>query len=78
MVIHHREAGEGDGEELSQFLESVLEPRLAVERLLAEQEGPPDAASSAVIPTGYGGVDEVGTSDCHQCISDVDARILTI
>ena len=48
-------------EDLSKFFEPMLDPLLAVERSLAAQAGPPDAASHAVIPTSYGGVDEVGT-----------------
>ena len=48
-------------EELSKFFEPMLDPLLAVERSRAAQAGPPGAASHAVIPTSYGGVDELGT-----------------
>ena len=50
-------------EDLSKCFEPMLDPLLAVERSLAAQAGPPNAATHAVIPTSYGGVDEVGTRD---------------
>ena len=56
-------------EDLSKFFEPMLDPLLAVDRSLAAQAGPPDVASHAVIPTSYGGVDEVGTRDRQGWIS---------
>ncbi len=64
-------------EDLSKFFEPMLDPLLAVERSLAAQAGPPDAATHAVIPTSYGGVDEVGTRDRQGWISWDDAPSLT-
>src|SRR5271157_1392536 len=55
----------------------MLDPNLAVERSLPEQKGSPHAASHAVIPTGYGGVNEVGTRDRHGYISCDDAHSLS-
>ena len=67
MVIHHREAG--DGEELSQFVEPLREPSLVVEGSFGEQGGASDAAGAAVLPAGDGGVDEMGTGDGHEQVS---------
>ena len=64
-------------EDLSKVFEPTLDPLLAVERLLAAQAGPPDAASHAVIPTSSGGVDKVGTRDRQGWISWNDAYRLT-
>ena len=51
LVIHDGEAGDREGEDLSQFWESELEPLLAVAGSLGEQEGASDATRRAVIPT---------------------------
>ena len=64
-------------EDLSKFFEPMLDPLLAVERSLAAQAGPPDAATHAVIPTSYGGVDELGTRARPGWISWDDAYHLT-
>ena len=64
-------------EDLSKFFEPMLDPLLAVDRSLAAQAGLPDVASHAVIPTSYGGVDEVGTRDRQGWISWDDAYRLT-
>ena len=64
-------------EDLSKFFEPMLDPLLAVERSLAAQAGPPDAATHAVIPTSYGGVDELGTRARQGWISWDDASSLT-
>ena len=64
-------------EDLSKFFEPMLDPLLAVEPSLAAQAGPSDAASHAVIPTSYGGVDELGTRDRQGWISWDDAYRLT-
>jgi len=77
VVIHHREAGDGHGEDLSKFFESVLDPILAVEQSLGKQEGPPHAAGHAVIPASYGSIDEVGTRDRPGWISWDDASSVT-
>ena len=64
-------------EDLSKFFEPMLDPLLAVEPSLAAKAGPPDAATHAVIPTSYGGVDKVGTRDRQGWISWDDAYRLT-
>ena len=64
-------------EDLSKFFEPMLDPLLAVERSRAAQAGPPDAATHAVIPTSYGGVDELGTRDRQGWISWDDGYRLT-
>jgi hypothetical protein len=44
VVIHDREAADGNGEDLGKFFESAVDPFFAVERSFAEQEGASDAA----------------------------------
>ena len=65
MVVHHSEAAHGDGEDLSKFFEPMFDPGFAVEGPLSQQEGLPHGASDAVVPAGYGGIDEVGAGDSH-------------
>ena len=60
------EAADRDGEDFRKFLQPKLDPFLTVDRAFAQQEGATDAAGDAVIPTGCGRVDEVGTSRCHE------------
>ena len=65
VIVHHREPAYGDGENLRKFLESVFDP-------LFRLPGPSPSRKArrtqrdAVVPTGYGGVNEVRTSHCHR------------
>ena len=58
MIVHDREAADGDGEDIRKF-SSRLDPFSAVDRAFAQQENETYAAGDAVMPTGYGRVDEV-------------------
>jgi hypothetical protein len=66
VIVHDREPADGDGEDFRKFLESQLDPFLAVDRAFAQQESASDAAGDAVVLTGYGGVDEVCTRHCQR------------
>ena len=65
MVIHDREPADGHREDFRKFLEPIFDPVLAVVLPFPEQEGAPDTARDAVIPAGYGRIDQMGTSDRH-------------
>ena len=62
----HRESADGDGEDVRKFFQPKLDPFFADERAFAQQESASHAAAGAMVPTGYGRVDEVRTSRCHQ------------
>ena len=66
VIVHDGEPADGDGKNTRKFLEPKLDPFLAVDRAFAEQERASDAAGDAVIPTGYGRIDEVGTRHSHR------------
>ena len=50
MIIHHRETTDGHREDLSEFLEPVLNPILAVLIAFTEQERATNATRDAVVP----------------------------
>ena len=59
MIVHHREPGDGDCEDLCKFLQPKLDRFSAVDRAFAQQESATLAAGDAMILTGYGRIDEV-------------------
>jgi hypothetical protein len=59
VVIHDREPGDGDREDIRKFLQSRFDPLFAVERSFGEKEWAADATSDAVIPARHGDVDEL-------------------
>jgi hypothetical protein len=58
VIVHHREPADGDGEDLRKFLESVFDPLFTDSLTFTKQEGAANATGDAVVPTGYGGVNE--------------------
>ena len=74
MIVHDGEPADGDGENTRKFLEPELNRFLAVDRAFAQQESAAHAAGDAVVPTGYGRVDEVARGmDMGGISSCVDA-----
>src|SRR5262249_18976113 len=72
MVIHNRVAADRYREDFRKFLQAPIDPFLAVEASLSEQEGAADAARNAVIPTGQRNIDEVSAGDGHGAVSWCD------
>jgi hypothetical protein len=60
MVIHRRITADRNREALGAFLEAILDPRLAVVDLIAQQRGTSHTASQAVIPASERFIDEMG------------------
>jgi DNA-damage-inducible protein J len=71
VIVHDRETADGDGGDLREFLESVFDPLFTVSRSFTKQEGASYVAGHAVVPAGYGGVDQVRASHCHSSLRPV-------
>src|SRR5271165_782735 len=85
VIIRHREPADGDREDLRQFLQALLDPRLTVVLPLPQQERAPDAPCQAVVPASQSGIDEMSTCDCHhqcspsdKCTDDPNVRKITM
>src|SRR5262249_49143443 len=77
MVIHDREAADRYREDFRKFLQAPIDPFLAVEFALREQEGAADAARNAVIPTSQRDIDKVSAGDRHSAVSWCDRPMVS-
>jgi hypothetical protein len=59
----------GDGKDLREFLQAMLDPFFAVLRSFRKQERPPDAAGDAVIPPTNRSIDQARTGHRHWSVS---------
>jgi hypothetical protein len=69
MILWRRKHGDGEG--IRKFFRAKLDPFSAVEGTFAERQSATHSAGDAVIPAGYGRIDEVRASHCHAVESPV-------
>jgi hypothetical protein len=55
----------------------MIDPFFTVDRSLAQEKRPADAASDAVIPARNRYIDQMGTSHRHGCNSSIDPQNVT-
>jgi hypothetical protein len=69
MIVHHGEPPNGDRENIRKSFQPALDPFFSVGFAFAEQKRSAHTSRHAVVPAGYGRIDEMRASHRHSGIS---------